>query len=455
MSAKEVRAFSAPGKALIAGGYLVLNAEYKSFVVALSARMHAMVSCQQRPDIEGVYVKVTSTQFNDDEWNYRLKKKNGYVPLEINDLTNPFVEQVIFNVFNYFFPEEVPFNYIVIQTFSDAEYHSAEGTVQKVNEFKEFNFHKKDIQDVPKTGLGSSASLTTVLTTCLCANLMADLDVKNQDHLHMIHNLAQVAHCQAQGKIGSGFDIAAATYGSIVYRRFPPALIADLPTMDLVYVRQYHNALKGLIDRADWNIFVQGITLPPGLKLVMGDVRSGSSTVKLVATVQKWYDNNLPRSFDVFEEINKCNNRVIDSVTQLTELSSTDPERYNSILASINLSPKADQKSIPEITELEHAVLKIRELFRAITKESGADIEPETQTTLLDKCLKFPGVISGVVPGAGGHDAIALLTTEGTDMAELTKGNPDFEAVSWLKVTQAKTGVREEDPRHYENLHLK
>ena len=44
MSQGHIRAFSAPGKALLAGGYLVLKPEYRSYVVALSARMHALVS---------------------------------------------------------------------------------------------------------------------------------------------------------------------------------------------------------------------------------------------------------------------------------------------------------------------------------------------------------------------------------------------------------------------------
>lgn len=32
----------------------------------------------------------------------------------------------------------------------------------------------------------------------------------------VVHNLAQLVHANAQGKIGSGFDVAAAVYGAIV-----------------------------------------------------------------------------------------------------------------------------------------------------------------------------------------------------------------------------------------------
>ena len=62
----ELRAFSAPGKALLAGGYLVLDTKYEAFVVGLSARMHAVAhpygSLQGSDKFE---VRVKSKQFKD------------------------------------------------------------------------------------------------------------------------------------------------------------------------------------------------------------------------------------------------------------------------------------------------------------------------------------------------------------------------------------------------------
>ena len=40
---------------------------------------------------------------------------------------------------------------------------------------------------------------------------------------------------------------------------------------------------------------------------------------------------------------------------------------------------------------------------------SNVPIEPPSQTQLIDACSELPGVVGGVVPGAGGFDAIALL----------------------------------------------
>lgn len=55
--------------------------------------------------------------------------------------------------------------------------------------------------------------------------------------------------------------------------------------------------------------------------------------------------------------------------------------------------------------------------MRQMSKEVGEDvhIEPDTQTELLDACMKQQGVICGGVPGAGGFDAIWLLVFEPND----------------------------------------
>lgn len=468
----ETRAFSAPGKALLAGGYLVLYPQYQSLVVALSARMHAVVTSATREDIEGIYIKVMSEQFNNDEWNYRVYSKHGFIPMEINDRDNPFLEQVIFNVCNYFFPKDIcqlpKGNYIKIELFSDTQFHSEVDTTVRGNQYLSFNYHRKTITEVPKTGLGSSASLVTVLTTALCHIMMEDeLNVLNFKHLKIIHNLSQVAHCQAQGKIGSGFDVAAAIYGSVIYKRFPPDIVANLPDMDLTCLDKYHNALKNLVDCVDWEILTKSIMLPPGLKLVMGDVNTGSETVKLVSKVRQWYDSNLPHSLEIFQTINKNNLQVIETLHELIELHENNAERYEKIIADLNkakLLKKLDSDSdeIVEDTENDNqderikkicqAVKKIRTCFKTITQESGAPVEPELQTKLLNHCLQLTGVVTAVVPGAGGYDAIALLCTEQTNLTKLTENDPHFDNVKWLQLRQSSKGLKEENPEQYEDL---
>ena len=67
---------------------------------------------------------------------------------------------------------------------------------------------------VAKTGMGSSAALTTSLVGSLLQFFdVVDLSRKSSGDLSIVHNVAQLAHSIAQGKIGSGFDVSAAVYG--------------------------------------------------------------------------------------------------------------------------------------------------------------------------------------------------------------------------------------------------
>lgn len=446
----NARAFSAPGKALLVGGYLVLDPRYSSYVVALSSRMHAIVTEVKSSDPEGIKITVRSSQFNGDEWNYEVKGEKGsqnFKLSEVNDKKNPFVEKTLLNIFTYFQISLSETSNIMIDIYSDAGYHSQANSVVKKNYHKEFRYHTKSITEVPKTGLGSSAGLVTVLTTALVSFFKPNISVAKVADLNLIHNLAQVSHCQAQGKVGSGFDVAAATFGSILYRRFDPDLINKLPPINST---EYQGSLVNLIDETDWKITAEPIGLPKGLRLVMGDVSSGSETTKLVAKVKEWFNNNTPRSEEIYDAINEGNLRFIDGINELSKLLEQSPDKYEAMIQS--LEKGGDPKSYECFKNIMDAVDQIRENFRIITLESGADIEPPVQSKLIDDSLKLRGVLTGVVPGAGGYDAISLIATEHANLPSQTEKDSNFKNVTWLNLRQENTGLAEELPSHYYNL---
>ena len=88
------------------------------------------------------------------------------------------------------------------------------------------------IEHVHKTGMGSSAALITSLVGALLVHFGAvgstKFSEKSDEGLRLIHNVAQYIHCLAQGKVGSGFDVASAIFGTHVYTRFNPAVIMSL-----------------------------------------------------------------------------------------------------------------------------------------------------------------------------------------------------------------------------------
>jgi phosphomevalonate kinase len=150
---------------------------------------------------------------------------------------------------------------------------------------------------INKTGLGSSAALATSLTAALLAQLgVAPLPAPGQawteEALQVVHNTAQFAHCLAQGKIGSGFDVSAAVYGSQQYCRFSPSLIeAPLKSTDIDY-----RSLLGTVT-GSWDSEHLPFRLPPGLRLLTGDVSVGSSTPTMVSKLLEWTRTSSEGSF--------------------------------------------------------------------------------------------------------------------------------------------------------------
>ena len=65
-------AVSAPGKVLLAGGYLVLDREHTGLVFGLDARIHVHV--QKRPHVVSSEIIVHSPQFKDAEWRYEYRE---------------------------------------------------------------------------------------------------------------------------------------------------------------------------------------------------------------------------------------------------------------------------------------------------------------------------------------------------------------------------------------------
>lgn len=73
-------AVSAPGKVLLAGGYLVLDRKYNGLVFGLDARIHVCVEpVSSSSGVTFSEITVKSPQFQNAVWEYgyRFSEKNG------------------------------------------------------------------------------------------------------------------------------------------------------------------------------------------------------------------------------------------------------------------------------------------------------------------------------------------------------------------------------------------
>jgi phosphomevalonate kinase len=210
-----------------------------------------------------------------------------------------------------------------------------------------------------------------------------------------------------------------------LYRRFSPAIINDLPKPGFPgFVRD----LRRLVDNgpkgeSQWDneIVKDAAKMPRSLRLVLCDVDCGTATVGMVKAVLAWQDRCIKESMVIWQELHHQNKRLGELLVSLAELESKTPHGFDEAL-SLVLGGDGDLAQAATIgqkfSEVEEALLSIRRLVRKMSDEAGVPIEPAPQTDLLDACSALPGVLGGVVPGAGGYDAIALLVVDRQQVLE-------------------------------------
>lgn len=301
------------------------------------------------------------------------------------------------------------------------------------------------MQEAHKTGLGSSAALVTALVSALVVHRTMDPDdlVVTRDKLH---NLAQAAHCAAQGKVGSGFDVGAAIYGSCLYRRFSPSIlekVGDVGTPG--FEERLFSTVEDLDQEHPWDTECVdfGMRLPPGMQMVLCDVDCGSQTPSMVKKVLAWRDQNREEADALWASLQENNEKLRLELRRLCHDRGT---------------PENEEETAEDAYEnVRTLIQRTREYLRIMTQKTGVPIEPRVQTELLDTVSEVEGVIGGVVPGAGGYDAIALLIRDDIEVVNRlnrlfetyeSKVEDDFggkiERVRMLGVRHGSEGVKNE-----------
>ncbi|CAG7935337.1 unnamed protein product [Penicillium nalgiovense] len=420
----SVTALSAPGKVLLTGGYLVLDRGYTGTVFALDARIHVIVQQLRRghrrgasgsgpaPGAEALSssgtedqdgedtVVVRSPQFVDAVWEYGVQRcgnGGGVKVIQKGDgPRNPFVETSLNYALTYisYVADSKDFGSLSVTIMADSDYYSETAASRRPasqgrgGRFVNFGV---PLFEAHKTGLGSSAALVTALVSALVIHrTMQPEDLgAGRDKLH---NLAQAAHCAAQGKVGSGFDVASAVYGSCLYRRFSPSILESLGDVGSA---GFEERLFPIVEDSDpehpWDTECVdfGMQLPRGMQLVLCDVDCGSQTPSMVKKVLEWRNNNRKEADILWASLQNNNERLRQELKRQAQHPDANPEG--------------------DFSDIRTLIQRTRQHIRTLTRRTGVPIEPSVQTELLDSVSEIEGVIGGVVPGAGGYDAIALL----------------------------------------------
>ncbi|MCD9645756.1 hypothetical protein HAX54_034941 [Datura stramonium] len=494
---------SAPGKVLMTGGYLVLERPNAGIVLSTNARFYAIVKPlheEIKPESWAwgwADVKLTSPQMA-RETMYKLSLNNLKLQtVSSRESRNPFVEHAVeyaIAVAHATFDKDKKdmlqnlllkglditilgcnefYSMSSIQIYSYRNQIEARGlpltpeSLASLPPFTSITFNAEDSigenqkPEVAKTGLGSSAAMTTAVVAALLHYLgVVNLSSFSEDQSHrrkdaseldIVHVIAQTAHCIAQGKIGSGFDVSSAVYGSQRYVRFSPEVLSSAQNAGMAtpLTEVISDVLK-----AKWDHERTKFSLPPLMTLLLGEPGSGgSSTPSMVGAVKKWQKSDPQHSLETWRKLSEGNSALEMHLNTLCKLAERNYNVYECVINTCSLFPaekwieRAKEPSQAEIVKellgARDAMLGIRYYMRKMGEAAGIPIEPESQTHLLDTTMSMEGVLLAGVPGAGGFDAVFAVTL-GASSKNVTKTWSSLNVLAML-VTEDPRGVSLED----------
>ncbi|KAG0324859.1 phosphomevalonate kinase [Dissophora globulifera] len=442
MSSDNATIVSAPGKVLLAGGYLVLDPVFSGLVVATDARFYTLIRSSPAGTSAPSKITVRSPQFENATWNYYTTVQGKDVQLAASkddETKNTFVELALvycLAILGHLIPTEqitqklesgleiiIAGNNDFYSQRKELESRGLDLNTESLRQIPLFAPTHTTLSKVHKTGLGSSAALITSLVSAIFVHFgvsniqRGSNNDSNNKSTQLLHNIAQFVHCLAQGKVGSGFDVSSAVWGSHTYRRFSPEILQEVMHHD---AKNDIPALLKVLDpeQTSWDNVVAPFRLAPRLHLMLADIDAGSHTPTLVSNVLKWRKNKADEANELWRQLGAANDKVVELLKQLDEDARQNPESYDIAVQSASMVPAKEWSAglsgssdgtTALLIQIHDEFSRVRHFLREMSRLSEVPVEPEEQTRLLDACLSVPGVLMAGVPGAGGFDAIFCI----------------------------------------------
>lgn len=376
---------SAPGKVLVSGAYVVLEQEYRGMVFAVSARFRTSIKPLSHEVLEALGVSKEFPQAfrypivvfapQKEKTPILFNLDDSFILSSIGSTDNPFIQ----NTLQYAFS-------VIVGILGNASVNvKLNGGVTIFLKGDAAFYTISNSEYTGKTGLGSSAALCSSLCSALF-NFFGILESgdTSSSTFKLVHDVSQFCHCAAQGKVGSGFDIATAFYGSQLYQRFNPEPMLNIlgsaktisGSLVLEFLRNVKNGIVGLDFQS------KALCLPPDVYLLLGDVKGGSETTSMVKSVLQWRQKSKDtEEGKLWDQIGSC------------------CDELNFLLSSFT----------GDGSHIRQNCINMRLHLRHLGKLANVPIEPNSQSKLLDITFALTNVLYTAVPGAGGHDAVFAL----------------------------------------------
>lgn len=183
---------------------------------------------------------------------------------------------------------------------------------QKRKKIKNFYIKTDSSQAIAKTatgnqkiGFGSSAAISVAIVAGLLK--LHGIGIKKKESKDLIYKIASTAHYLAQGKVGSAFDIAAATFGgTIVYKRFDPNwLISEINT---------GKKISEIMD-SEWPAyFAEELLLPEKFVLSVGYTGYSASTKELILKLNSFKETQKERYWQIINGVKEITVQLIEAI---------------------------------------------------------------------------------------------------------------------------------------------
>ena len=458
---------SAPGKLLLAGGYLVLESPHPGVVIGVDKRFYCTVQCQRSSTdatttasnaITTIPIAVKSPQFQ-QEWNYTWDRtSHSLTKANQEQSDNPFCEKalrlsmlcLLDNNGDTSTPPQSAHNDDIISLTvtirGDNDFYSLVPHLQERHLPRNLEgalqlppflpVARDDQHRILKTGLGSSACLVTSVVAAMVHVLLDDkissslstTTTTADGTRQIIFRLAQIAHCHAQGKVGSGFDVASACFGSHIYERFPNETIADLlSTLEGVEqesttttsMDEVKHELCSKVFDTQWQGGLKApLHLPSFLQVMLADVSGGSESPSMARKVLAWKKDAQNTASEERKAIPHWNDLAMlnPQVGQLWQALHDCPQPTEAELTALATTGAMEWKNnntSPTVAHILHnlhtTLQETRVHLKAMGEAAQVPIEPDEQSDLANATLQLPGVVAALVPGAGGYDALACV----------------------------------------------
>lgn len=397
---------SAPGKIMLSGEWSVLERGNPCIVLALDKRVYATV----------FEAKKTSVKLTDFNITSGAAVNGTQIQFENKDTRLVFTKHAIETVLSYLKGRKVKTKGFSLETRSEISNVKVNGAEMKPGLGSSaaavvaiigalLQFHGVGIgaevrASASKAPLRGSASREASSLNRSSGWPRAGGEEKEKEALF---KLAIIAHYLAQGKIGSGFDVAASVFGgALVYKSFDAQWLAK--ELEKKKIRE--------VAEEKWPLFEhKGITLPKNFDIVIGFTGKSASTSKLVQNMKKFKEEQAAEYDKIMFWLRETTEGIVAA------LEGNEPKE---VLTLIDENER---------------------LLRGLGEESGNELETAEHRKIIEIASKH--YASAKLSGAGGGDCAICVCFE-RKTAEQVKTDLKAAGLVVIEAGVSEEGIRAE-----------